>query len=91
MLYYGKIDISKGIDVNKTSASKKYYICHYWYFLDKGFKFESYVCNKCHDVLIMPINLNNIADLNINGADYHCVIIVISISNYINLLRYLFD
>ena len=27
MLYYDKIDISKGIDVNKTSASKKYYIC----------------------------------------------------------------
>ena len=32
MLYYGQIDVSEGIDVNKTSASKGYDICHYWYF-----------------------------------------------------------
>ena len=33
-------DFSEGIDVNKTSASKDYDICHYWYFLDRGFKFQ---------------------------------------------------
>ena len=38
------------IDANKTSASKEYTVCHYWNFLDKGFKFQLYVCN-----------LNNIA------------------------------
>ena len=27
-----KIDISEGIDVNKTSLSKECDICHYWYF-----------------------------------------------------------
>ena len=25
-------------------------ICHYWYFLDKNFKYESYLCNGCHDL-----------------------------------------
>ena len=39
MLYYNRIDVFKGINVNKTSESKEYDICHYWYFLDKGFKF----------------------------------------------------
>ena len=29
----------EGIDINKTSASKECDLCHYWYFLDKGFKF----------------------------------------------------
>ena len=29
MLYYDRIEVSKGIDVNKTSASKECYICHY--------------------------------------------------------------
>ena len=38
-------------DVNKTSASKECYVCHYWYFLKKNFKFEPNVCNRCHDVL----------------------------------------
>ena len=33
MLYYDRIDISEGIDVNKISASNKCDICHYWYFL----------------------------------------------------------
>ena len=37
MLYYDRIHISESIDVNKTSASKDCVICHYWYFLYKGY------------------------------------------------------
>ena len=33
MLQYEKIYVSEGIDVNKTSASKEYQLCHYWFFL----------------------------------------------------------
>ena len=29
MLEYNKIDISEGIDVNKTDLSNEFYICHY--------------------------------------------------------------
>ena len=29
MLYYDKMDVSEGIDVNKTSESKECDICHY--------------------------------------------------------------
>ena len=35
MLYYDRMDVSEGIDVNKTDASKECNICHYWYFLNK--------------------------------------------------------
>ena len=38
MLEYDKIDISEGIDINKTDASTECSICHYWYFLEKAFK-----------------------------------------------------
>ena len=38
MLEHGRIDISERNDINKTNASKECDICHYWYFLDKGFK-----------------------------------------------------
>ena len=31
MLYYDRIDISKGIGYNKTIASKECIICHNWY------------------------------------------------------------
>ena len=32
MLEYDRIDIAKGIDINKANASKECKICHYWYF-----------------------------------------------------------
>ena len=73
MLYYERIDVSLGIDVNKTSASKECIICHYWYFSDKRFRFQPAVCNGYHDVL-MSIYINSIAILNIHGVDYRCII-----------------
>ena len=57
MLYFDRIDVSEGIDVNKTSKWKECNICHYWYFLNKGFKFQSYACNRCHDLATMSMNL----------------------------------
>ena len=45
MLEYDRIDISEGIDTNKTSASKECNICHYWVFLDKNFNYGLYLCN----------------------------------------------
>ena len=73
MLYYDVTDVSEGIDVNKTSESKECDICHYWYFLNKVFKFQPDVCNRRHDVLTMSINLSDIAILNINGVDYRII------------------
>ena len=82
-----RIDISEGIDVNKTSALKECDICHYWYCLDKGLKFQLKICNRYHDLLMMSANLNDIAILNINGFDYHCIINGINKSEAANLLQ----
>ena len=87
MLYYDRIEVSEGIDVNKTSASKECDICHYWYFLNYSFKFQPNVYNRCHDLLMMSINLSNIAILNIKGSDYHCVISLISKNEAIKLMQ----
>ena len=54
LIYSDRIDVSEGIDVNKTSALKECDICHY--FLNYSFKFQPNVCNRCHDLLIMSIN-----------------------------------
>ena len=74
MLYYNRIVVYEGINVNKTSASKECDICHYWYFLDKGFKLQPDICNGYYDVLTMSIKLTNITILNIRGLDYCCII-----------------
>ena len=48
---YDRMDVSEEIDVHKTNASKECGICHYWYFLDKGFKYGLYLCNGCHHLM----------------------------------------
>ena len=70
MLQYQKINVSEGIDVNKTSASEECELCHYWFFKDVGFKFEKHVCNGCHDLLTMTVSLKNIAILRAKGATF---------------------
>ena len=74
MLYHNKIDISDGIDVNRTSLSKKCIICHYWYFLKIRFRFEPTICRGCHDLLMMSIDINSIAVPKIYGTDCCCTI-----------------
>ena len=69
MLEYDRIDISKGIDINKTSASKECDICHYWYFLNKNFSYEPYLCNGSHDLMQKAMNFN-VAIVSIKGNDY---------------------
>ena len=86
MLHYDRINVSEGIDVSKTSKSKECNIYHYWYFLDKGFKFLPDVCNECDEVLMMSMNLSYVAILNIHGADYYCIISGISKSEAVNLM-----
>ena len=73
MLWYQKIDISEGIDVNKTNASKECEVCHYWFFKDIGFKFQEHVCNKCHDLLTIAYSSKNITILNTKGDTYRYI------------------
>ena len=80
MLYFDIIDVSEGIDVNKTSSSKECDIYHYWYFLNYSFKFQLNVC-------MMSMNLSDIAILIIKSSDYRRIISFISKKEAINLMQ----
>ena len=86
MSYYDRIDVSEGIDVNEASASKESDFCHYWYFLNKVFKFQPNVCNRCQGLLMKSMNLSVIAISNIKSVDYYCIISGITKSEVINLI-----
>ena len=74
MLQYDGIDVSEGIDINKTSESKERMLYHYWYFKDIGYKFQQCLCNGCHAVLMMAHELKNIGISNSKGVDYRCIL-----------------
>ena len=65
MIYYDRINVSKGIDVDKTKELKQCDICCYWYLLNVGFKLQSHLCNRFHDLVIMSMSFSNIAILKL--------------------------
>ena len=70
MLEYHRIDISEGIDISKTSASKECDICHYWYFKDIGFKFEQHLYNGCYDLVQKAMSFDYVAFFHVKGNAY---------------------
>ena len=72
--------------INQVHASSEYIICHYWYFLDKRFEFQSLSRNGYHYVLMMSIDLNSISILNFHRFHYCYIISGISKDEAVNLL-----
>ena len=68
MREYDRLDISEGIDANKTNLSKECDICHYWYFRDIDFKYKKYFCNGCHDLMQKTMSFNNVAIVYVKGS-----------------------
>ena len=83
MLYYDRIDISEGIDPTKSSDSKDFMFCHYWFF-NHGLKFQDSICNGCHDLTIFCLNINDIAIIVVKNR---CIIHNINKSKTINLSK----
>ena len=86
MIEYKRIDISEGIDVDKTNLSKECDICHYQYFKDIGFKYEPYLCNCCHDLMQKVVSFDNIAIVYIKGNAYRIHFWYISENDAINIM-----
>ena len=87
MWEYDRIDISEGIDVNKTSGLKECDICHYWYFKDIGCKHELYLCNGCHELKQKAMSFNNVAIVYLKGSTYRNHFWYMSKEDAINIMN----
>ena len=67
MLHYDRINISEGIDPTKSNTSRKYTICHYWFF-NHAFKYQDTVCNNCHDLTVLCLNISDIAIITVKNV-----------------------
>ena len=84
--YDDKIDIREGIYPTKSIRSNKFMICYYW-LLNHGSKSLDFVCNGCHDLTILCLNVSDIAIITVKNVDYCCIIYNISKCEAINLLK----
>ena len=87
MLEYDRINISEGIDANKTSASKECHICHYWHFKNIDFKYEPYLCNGCDNLMQKAMSFNNAAIVYVKGSDYRIHFSYMSKDDTINIMN----
>ena len=85
-MLHERIDVSEGIDVNKSDKSKECIICHYWYFTCISCKYEPLACNGSHHVLIVVYDVSDFMILNIKGVDYRCYVFNMSKNDAIKLL-----
>ena len=51
MFKYDKIDITEGIDLDKTNKSRECMLCHYWYYLNKNFSYGPFTCDGCYNIV----------------------------------------
>ena len=58
-------------------------VCHYCFFSD-WFEFEYSICNGCHDLMILCLNISDIAIIILKDVGYRCIIHAISKSEETN-------
>ena len=51
------------------------------------FKFQDSVCSGCHDLMILCLNISDLAIITVKYFDYCCIIHNISKSEAVNLLK----
>ena len=73
MLEYDRIDISEGINLNKTSASKE---C-----VTIG------ICNGCHDLMQKAMSFNDVEIVYVNGSAYRIHFLHVSKDDAINIMN----
>ena len=87
MLEYDRIDLSEGIDLNKTSNSRKCSFCHYYYFLDINFNYQKYLCDGCHDMSMKANSMQNLAILYHGENAYRVNFAFMSKNDTLNLIK----
>ena len=78
MLVCERIDISDRIDVDMSSKSKGYMLCHYWYFLSKNFSYGPYLCDGCYSIMQKSNKFKNIAIVHVKKSTYRIYFLYMS-------------
>ena len=88
MLEYVRIDLSKGIDVNRNIlTSKECYLGGYLYFINKKFNYQKYMCNGCHDMSTKAISMHNLCIGYNNPNVYRSNFVFMCKSDALNLIK----
>ena len=69
------------------NTSKECDFCHYWYFVDKNFNYQPYLCNTCHDLMMKAVSFNDVAVVFVKENAYRIHFCFMSKNDAITLLN----
>ena len=85
---YNRIDLSEGIDVNETGNGSRWCnLCGFWYFVDRNFKYQRYLCDGCHDMSMRAVSMKNLAIVYSGGNAYRINFAFMSLNEATYLLN----
>ena len=88
MLEYDRIDLSEGIDVNKCEdTSRKCRLCQYYYFVNKNFNYQRYLCDGCYDMSMKANSMQNLAIIYDKGNAYRIDFVFMSKNGSFHLIK----
>ena len=88
MLEYDRIDISEGIDIKKCNeTSRECSLCKFYYFLNRNFNYQMYLCDRCHDMSMKANSMQNLAIIYHKGNAYHINFVFMSKNDAFNLIK----
>ena len=88
MLEYDRIDISEGTDIKKCNeTSRECSLCKFYYFLNKNFNYQMYLCDRCHDMSIKANSMQNLAIIYHKGNAYRVNFVFMSKNDAFNLIK----
>ena len=87
MLEYDRIDISEGIDVNKLFNSRECSFFHFYYSLDKNFRYQRYFYDGCYDMSMKAVSINNLAIAYSRENAYRTIFAFMTLNEASNLIK----
>ena len=88
MLEYDRIDISEGIDVKDCEeTSRQCSLCKFYYFVNKNFNYQKYLCDGCLDMSIKATSMQNLAIIYNGGNAYRVNFVFMSKYNAFKLIK----
>ena len=81
MLFYYKITESEGLDTTEginvapicVGSSKQCDICHFYFSKNRNFKYQSYICDGCHDAALCAQAITDIKTITIKCITHRVV------------------
>ena len=88
MLECNRVDLSEGADIKESEEnSKECSLCKFRYYVDRNFKYQTYLCDGCHDMSMKAMSMQNFTIVYRGGNAYRVNFAFMTKNEALNLIE----